>query len=156
MVDGKQSRLFYGDPFGSQRDPETEKVLEWWTHHHTGRRFLWGILEVPTQKDSFNCGILSHSGLSHHFLPSTPLFNSNGKGPVDARLEMMLRVINKHVDVSVELLNWLLLMSRIKALYQEEIKLATAVELSMNNKEPNHMLKFSVGNEPAHMVRITG
>jgi hypothetical protein len=96
MVDSKQSRLFYGDPFGSQQDPETKKALEWWTHHHTGRRFSWGILEVPTQKDGFNCGILSHSGLSHRFLPNTPLVNGNGKGPADTRLEMMLRVINKY------------------------------------------------------------
>jgi hypothetical protein len=102
VINCKESRILYGDPLKSARDPETEKALHWWTHYHTGSRFSWGILDVPMQKDGFNCGILSNNGLFHHFLPNTPLINGNGKGPADARLEMMLRVINKHIDVSFE------------------------------------------------------
>ncbi|KAF8209857.1 hypothetical protein K438DRAFT_1571435 [Mycena galopus ATCC 62051] len=102
VVDCKEGRLLYGDPFKLERDAETEKALEWWTEHHTGRRFSWDTLEVPDQKDGFNCGILSHSSLSHCFLPNIPLTSGDGTGPADARLEMMLRVIKRHLDVSVE------------------------------------------------------
>jgi hypothetical protein len=36
----------------------------------------------------------------------------------------------------------------LEALYQEEIEVATAVELSMNHKNPNEMFPASFGNEP--------
>ncbi|KAJ7610672.1 hypothetical protein DFH06DRAFT_1374413, partial [Mycena polygramma] len=98
VVDAKSSRILYGDPFKYSADSETKKALLWWTTHHTGRVFAWGKLDVPDQRDGFNCGILSHSGLTHHLLPDTPLINGKGVAPADARLEMMIRVINRHLD----------------------------------------------------------
>jgi hypothetical protein len=61
-VDSKESRILYGDPFHSERDPEIEKAVGWWTTFHTGRKFSWGTLDILNQKDGFNCGILSHNG----------------------------------------------------------------------------------------------
>jgi len=58
VVKIKESRILYGDRFKVSQDPEMEKALEWWTSYHTGCRFTWGLLEVPHQKDGFNCGIL--------------------------------------------------------------------------------------------------
>ncbi|KAF8182809.1 hypothetical protein K438DRAFT_2165669 [Mycena galopus ATCC 62051] len=106
VVDGKNDRILYGDPLqpGSSPinpDAETIDALEWWTSFHTGRRFVVGGLAVPRQQDGHNCGILSHNALAHHFLPEQyPLIDVKGKGPADARLEMMMRIINRHIDVS--------------------------------------------------------
>ncbi|KAJ7934992.1 hypothetical protein B0H13DRAFT_1591184 [Mycena leptocephala] len=101
VVNGKESRILYGDPFKDEPDSETKQALHWWAEFHTGRKFTWGDLDVPIQMDGFNCGILSHSSLVHHFLPNTPLITSNKNGPADARLEMMIRIVNRHLDVSV-------------------------------------------------------
>ncbi|KAJ7687531.1 hypothetical protein B0H17DRAFT_1300752 [Mycena rosella] len=85
-----------------QTPPDTEKrqALEWFTACSTGQKFAWGNFDVPNQKDGFNCGILSHIGLGHEFLPDRyPLIDGKGNAPADARLEMMLRIINRHLDV---------------------------------------------------------
>ncbi|KAJ7229346.1 hypothetical protein C8J57DRAFT_994462, partial [Mycena rebaudengoi] len=99
VVDAKAGSILYGDPFKFPPDEETRSALKWWTTYHTGHNFTWGDLEVPDQKDGFNCGILSFNGLGRHFLPDRyPLIDGNGSGPADARLEMMLRIINRHLD----------------------------------------------------------
>ncbi|KAJ7605137.1 hypothetical protein DFH06DRAFT_1020369, partial [Mycena polygramma] len=102
VVNCKSSRILYGDPFKYAPDSETKKALQWWTTHHTGRVFAWGNLDVPNQRDGFNCGILAHNGLEHHLLPGTPLINGKGTGPGDARLEMLIKIINRHLDVRVD------------------------------------------------------
>ncbi|KAJ7075459.1 hypothetical protein B0H15DRAFT_765216, partial [Mycena belliarum] len=99
VVDIRQERVLYGDPFKKKPDSETKEALSWWITHHTGRTYTWDNLAVPSQMDGFNCGILSHIALGHHFLPAVyPLINGTGNSPADARLQMLLRIINRHLD----------------------------------------------------------
>jgi hypothetical protein len=106
VVDAKNDRILYGDPFQPNSSPinpdaETIHALEWWASFHTGRRFVVGSLAISHQQDDYNCGILSHNALAHHFLPEQyPLIDVKGNGPADARLDMMMRIINRHIDVS--------------------------------------------------------
>ncbi|KAJ6543071.1 hypothetical protein B0H19DRAFT_957235 [Mycena capillaripes] len=103
VVDGKEEQILYGDSFKSvEPAPEIREALSWWTKCHTGKIFTWGRLQISRQQDGFNCGLLSHNGLAHHFLPKKyPLVETTGSIPAaDARLQMMLRVVNRQLDAS--------------------------------------------------------
>ncbi|KAG1883057.1 hypothetical protein F4604DRAFT_1677975 [Suillus subluteus] len=76
-------------------------ILEWWTKHHSGHQFMVQPLGITHQQDIFSCGLLSFNALAHHFLPdSYPLINA--MLVANGQLEMMLEVIEQHLDQSFE------------------------------------------------------
>ncbi|KAJ7926601.1 hypothetical protein B0H13DRAFT_2265856 [Mycena leptocephala] len=84
VVDARQARILYGDSY---------------------KNFTWGRLPISRQHDGFNCGLLAHNSLGHHFLPKKyPLIETATNAPVaDARLRVMLRVVNRHLDICNEM-----------------------------------------------------
>ncbi|KAJ7934277.1 hypothetical protein B0H13DRAFT_1591773 [Mycena leptocephala] len=103
VLDVKQRRIRYGDPkYKTDPDPEIKAAHQWWTHYHTGTSFAWGDLEMSRQHDGHNCGMLSFNGIAHDFLPDKyPLISTTGNDPANARLELLLRVIDRHLEASI-------------------------------------------------------
>jgi hypothetical protein len=56
VIDFRRSQILYGDPLGHPPEAESMEILEWWTHHHTGRTFTWNTLPSSRQMwVSFDC-----------------------------------------------------------------------------------------------------
>lgn len=70
-LDFTNSLIFFSDPFHNEPINKVTSVINWWTFHHTGRRFNWRKMKVTAQKDSFSCGLLAPNGLAHFYLPDT-------------------------------------------------------------------------------------
>jgi hypothetical protein len=72
-------------------------AMEWWTHHHTRCDFTHVKLPIMTQDDGFSCGLLAYNALAHQANPKKyPLINAAKVN--DARLEILLAVIERHSD----------------------------------------------------------
>lgn len=93
----KDSCIRYGDSFGEEPPVELMLAVEWWTYHHTGRQFASQKLEITTQEDGFSCGLLAFNALAHRADPKKyPLIAATEVD--DARLEILLAVIERHSD----------------------------------------------------------
>ncbi|KAJ6545201.1 hypothetical protein B0H19DRAFT_955927 [Mycena capillaripes] len=101
VLDVQREEIRCGDPFKTDPDEEIRSALLWWTSFHTGTTFTWGKLLMAHQQDGHNCGILSFNGIAHDFIPAKyPLISTHGNGPADAKLKFLLRIIDRHLEVS--------------------------------------------------------
>jgi hypothetical protein len=93
------SLIWYGDSFGHDAVEEVTSVMDWWTFHHTGRKFGYRKLKISSQKDGFSCGLLGPNALFHFYLPD--LYPLIDVAKVDAeRAKLLLRVAQRHLDQS--------------------------------------------------------
>jgi hypothetical protein len=68
-LDFEHSVVWYGDSFGQRPVEEVTLVLNWWTFHHTGIKFVYWTLKISPQKDGYSCGLLGTNTLFHFYLP---------------------------------------------------------------------------------------
>jgi hypothetical protein len=96
-LDFERSLVWYGDSFGRKPIKEVTSVLDWWTFHHSGNKFVYRTLEISTQKDGFSCGLLGPNALCHFYLPEAyPLIDV---ARVDTeRVQILLKVAQRHLD----------------------------------------------------------
>jgi Ulp1 family protease len=95
VLDFPTFTCWYGDSLGGKRDAHVCKVLDWWTHLHTGRQFRWKALPITLQTDGYSCGLLVWNALSAFFLEEKyDLLDPNKVA--DGRLEILLRIIERH------------------------------------------------------------
>ncbi|KAG1778132.1 hypothetical protein EV702DRAFT_968606 [Suillus placidus] len=96
ILDFVHDLILLGDSL-DQNKHVMKDILEWWTKHHSGRQFTVQPLAITCQQDIFSCGLLSFNALAHHFLPGLyPLVDA--MLVANGRLEMMLEVIEQHLD----------------------------------------------------------
>jgi hypothetical protein len=50
-LDFEHSVIWYGDSFGQRPVKEVTSVLDWWTFHHTGNKFIYCMLKITAPKD---------------------------------------------------------------------------------------------------------
>jgi hypothetical protein len=98
-VDFKASKILYGDSMGGAIDEDIEEILTWWTYHHTGVTFTKSYLPITRQRDGFSCGLLAWNALAAYLLPNIHSL-INASDVAKGRLEMFLRVIEQHNEVS--------------------------------------------------------
>ncbi|CAK5283597.1 unnamed protein product [Mycena citricolor] len=104
VVDACKDVILYGDSLQNGKShgprPEEKSVLSWWTKFHTGRDFEWGRLDTARQEDGYNCGLFAINALSHFFFPHKyDLLSSNTSSGDIARLEMLKKILNKHMNI---------------------------------------------------------
>lgn len=76
---------------------DLKKVLEWWTHCHMGRTFLFLTLTITQQCDRYLCGLLAWNGLTHCvYLLRYPLVNVSSVD--DEWLKILLKIASCHQD----------------------------------------------------------
>ena len=98
-LDFEESLIWYGDSFGQDAVEEIVSVMDWWTFHHTGRKFSYRKLKISPQKDGFSCGLLGPNALFHFYLPD--LYPLIDVAKVDSeRVKLFLRVAQRHLDQS--------------------------------------------------------
>ena len=88
--------------------PETvKKVLEWWMYFHSGERFTHQLLLVTTQKDSFSCCLLAWDVLAVFFSGGKEML-LDAENVAEARLKVLLKVIQRHTQAEVRITYYLL------------------------------------------------
>lgn len=94
IIDFKERVILHADSFHQPIPMELESMLTWWTRRHTGEDFTSRDLPVPTQKDSYSCGMLSWYAIHNYFFPGTlePKHGIHGRIDVFLRLTSGLNV----------------------------------------------------------------
>ncbi|KIK80131.1 hypothetical protein PAXRUDRAFT_159494 [Paxillus rubicundulus Ve08.2h10] len=97
VVDFMNSHILYSDSLGGEPDKGFINVLQWWAQYHTGTDFAIQKLIIPTQCDSFSCGILAFNALAHFDLPDQyPLMDVQRVG--NKCLKIFLQVTQCHFN----------------------------------------------------------
>ena len=99
VLDFKQSLVWYGDLFSSMPVKQVISVINWWTFHHTGRKFAYYTMRMQAQKDGFLCGLLGTNSLEHFYMPEKYLL-INVANVNTEHVQMFLRVVQQHLDQS--------------------------------------------------------
>ena len=94
VLDFANLEILYSNTMGGM---DLKEILSWWTHIHSGRKFMYGELEITFQQDSFLCGLLAWNALAHQSLPHKNAL-IDAQEVDDARLKVMLKVIDCHND----------------------------------------------------------
>jgi len=97
VLDFENSEILYSDSMGGEPSKDLKEILSWWTHIHSGRKFMYGELEITSQQDSLSCGLLAWNALAHWSLPHKHVL-IDAQEVDDARLKVMLKVIDCHND----------------------------------------------------------
>jgi hypothetical protein len=96
-LDFQRSVIWYGDSFGHRPVEEVTQVLDWWTFHHTGDKFIYRTLKITAQKDGYSCGLLGTNALGHFYRPDTYPLIDVAKADAE-RVRVMLKVAQRHLD----------------------------------------------------------
>ncbi|KAH0834859.1 hypothetical protein J3R83DRAFT_10486 [Lanmaoa asiatica] len=100
VIDFSNSRILYGDSLEGEPREEFVNVLQWWTRYHTSTDFVIQKLAIPTQCDSFSCGILAFNALAHFYLPDQyPLLDV--QRVADECLRIFLEVAQCHLSHAI-------------------------------------------------------
>jgi hypothetical protein len=97
VVDFRNDRILYGDPFGDEPDASILDTITWWACHHTGHEFSVSALVTSHQTDTFSCGLLSWNALAHRLAPAQYAL-MDPKEVEDERIKVLLAIIKRHCD----------------------------------------------------------
>ena len=93
VVNSQNKQIYFGDSFQHNMPNDLKQIFNWWLGYHMGSApFSYQSLPVPTQSDTFSCGILCWDGLRSFLLKSTP----GPIGPtqaIDERIRVFLRLV---------------------------------------------------------------
>jgi hypothetical protein len=78
-------------------EARTKDAISWWIQAHTLVPFIYKMLPITYQEDTFSCGLLAWNSLTHYFLPAqNPLVDPSLVAI--ARLKVLLRISTHHLD----------------------------------------------------------
>lgn len=101
-IDVDRRAIRYGDSFRKRVPEEVIVAVEWWIQYHCGHKFERGPLPITHQNDGFSCGLLSFNALAHSSNSEKyPLLDGGAAAIDDGRLEVMLKVIERHTSYVV-------------------------------------------------------
>ena len=96
IIDFAEHRILYGDSLGREPNDKFVSPVQWWVQHHSGTQFSITELPTPLQQDSFSCGILAFSALTHFYLPDQyPLMDARLVD--EERMKIFLEVGRHHL-----------------------------------------------------------
>lgn len=97
VLDFSSHIIWYGDSLGWQMEARTKDAISWWIQAHTLVPFIYKMLPITYQEDTFSCGLLAWNSLTHYFLPAqNPLVDPSLVAI--ARLKVLLRISTHHLD----------------------------------------------------------
>jgi len=100
VLDFQKAIIWSGDSLTNKINPGVMKILEWWTHFHTGHWFKQQSLPVTRQLDSYSCGLLTCNALSSFLLNSSQLL-VKAEAATHAWLRVFLQVVEHHLKTLV-------------------------------------------------------
>lgn len=153
VLDFANSRILYGDSFGDKVPAKLIAAVEWWTQHHTGRKFTQGALSITFQKDTYSCGILSFNALAHHADQERyPLVKSDRAR--EARLEILLDIIDRHHSFAVSDTTQRLQHGADHVIYTSNLLKVSARTFSSHSQAPQ--LSHSPYHVPLYIPEVLG